>query len=99
MTRLIILISLLLPVLAQAQDDPVPAPAVPDSIPSCGITQAVQEYPWNGIPQRTAANTAHLREPERPGWEKAALVPYHVLGLPFRLMDYLVTGGIESIIL
>lgn len=57
-------------------------PAV--SVPADGDT--LGSY-WGQRPVRNDSTTAHFQDQPRPGWEKAALVPYYLLGLPFRILD------------
>ncbi len=49
---------------------------------------------WGEMPARNDSITAHFEDQDRPGWEKVALVPYNILGIPFRILD---VAGRESI--
>ena len=54
-------------------------PAAPDS-----STATADSY-WGAIPARGDSVTAAFTERSRPAWETAVLVPYWVVGVPFRL--------------
>lgn len=105
MTRTL-LVLLMTASVAGAQEGAGPGSAVPDSlthgqvthgkVTHGSVTRAVQEYPWGGVPARTPANTTKLINPARPGWEKAAMVPYHLAGLPFRFLNYVGHQGLEA---
>ncbi len=49
---------------------------------------------WGEMPARSDSNMAHFSYQPRSGWETAALVPYNILGIPFRILD---VAGRESI--
>ncbi len=85
MKHSLIVILFVVAVTGLAQADPVaPAPVAVDSLGSY----------WGARSVPSDSTTAHFRDQPRPGWEKAALVPYHLLGLPFRILD---VAGRESI--
>jgi outer membrane protein assembly factor BamA len=52
---------------------------------------------WGPLPARSDTTTTHVRDQSRAGWEKVAMVPYHVLGIPFRILNYLGTGTIKTL--
>lgn len=72
---------------AWAQGPSRAAAAAPDT------TQEVRHGRWGPIAAPADSNSARFADRPRPGWEKAALVPYHVVGLPFRGLDYLAHQG------
>ncbi|MCB1184116.1 hypothetical protein KDM41_11835 [bacterium] len=41
---------------------------------------------WGPLPARTDSTSAVFREQPRPAWETAVLVPYWVVGIPFRIV-------------
>jgi hypothetical protein len=51
---------------------------------------------WGAIPARADSTAAVLGDRPRPGWEKAALVPYHVVGIPFRILDFVAHGTLKT---
>ncbi len=58
-----------------------------------GLAPADSSF-WGPLPARIDTVTAHFKDQPRPTWEKVALVPYYVVGLPFRVVDF---AGRESV--
>ncbi len=46
---------------------------------------ADHEFYWGPIPARADSVTAEFREQPRPAWETAVMVPYWIVGVPFRI--------------
>ena len=42
---------------------------------------------WGQKIVRADSTTAHFEDQSRPTWEKIALVPYYIIGIPFRIVD------------
>ena len=60
-------------------------------VPTMGT---MRDSRWGPIPDRTPASTGLFGNRPRPGWEKVAMVPYHLVSIPF---DLLGTLGHESL--
>ncbi len=85
MKRFVWTFFLVITVTGLAQANPAePVPSVADTLSNH----------WGMRPVRNDSTTAHFVDQPRPGWEKAALVPYYILGIPFRILN---TVGQESI--
>ncbi len=87
---------------------PEPIPTGPDGQAVATPTDSLRTVPspgrqtlgggrssrWGLIPARTPAGTGLFTNRPRPGWEKAAMVPYHLVGIPLKLLG---TAGYESL--
>jgi len=82
------MIALLLMVIGSALAEPTShVPATVDTLTNY----------WGIHPVASDSTTAHFQDQPRPGWEKAALVPYHVVGLPFRILHFAGSNTIKTL--
>jgi len=79
---------MMLPVFGWAQSD------LDHSVSADADSLPVASSHWGELPARNDSTTAHFSDQRRSGWERAALVPYNILGIPFRIVDAV---GKESI--
>ena len=91
MFRIIILIVMLIPTVVWGQSS---SPSrVGKSAPGEKVAAASQSR-WGQIPARADSSAAKFADRPRPGWEKVAMVPYNIVGIPFRVLDFV---GHESL--
>ncbi len=100
----VLLAALVLPALLWANpaaaQDPSPSPAGHDFWGTSAVRPDTlapdHEHYWGIIPARADSVSADFREQPRPTWENVALVPYWIIGVPFRaaylIGDQTVTG-------
>ena len=58
-------------------DRPVPVPAGVDTL----------QNHWGQSIVRSDSTTAHFEDQSRPTWEQVVMVPYYIIGIPFRILD------------
>jgi hypothetical protein len=71
-------------------------PAAPDTLDQGSVSRAVREDRWGPLPAREPATSVRLQRTPTPPWEKVINVPYFVVGLPFRLVDFGVHQSIAA---
>ncbi len=84
---------LMIPVVGLGQTKPVQS--VSADVDSTRITPPIA-FNWGEIPARSDTTMAHFDQTPRAGWETAAMVPYHILGIPFRILDFVGTQTIKG---
>lgn len=52
---------------------------------------------WGTSHARTDSTTAHFQDQPRPTWEKVAMVPYYIVGIPFRIVDEAGKGAVRTL--
>lgn len=81
----VIMVLMLVPTLGWAQADLSTARV--DSVPSY----------WGPVPARADSTSALFADQSRPGWEKAVMVPYYVVGIPFRIVNFVGRESVEAL--
>lgn len=52
------------------------------------VADSTRQTYWGPVPARHDSVSTELKDLSRPGWEKAVMVPYHIIGVPFRIVRY-----------
>jgi len=58
---------------------------------------AMRQTYWGPVPARADSVTVPIDQPPRPWWETGLLVPYHIAGVPFRILDTAVQETVEGL--
>ena len=82
---LVLVVALVLPTLALAQE---PADFWGTRTAQIDTLSPDHEHYWGTIPARADSVTGTFTEASRPAWENAVLVPYWLVGVPFRAVWY-----------
>jgi hypothetical protein len=73
-----------------------PGSAAPFALSPADSLLRARGSAWGPAPDREAGPRVDARTPPKPLWEQIVLIPYHVIGLPFRGLNWLIKAGVVA---
>lgn len=84
------------PGVADPDQAPVPTDPAHSARSAASGHPAPRESYWGPIPARSDSNSVRLENPSTPTWEHVANAPYHLVGIPFRIGNFITRETVET---